>query len=80
MKTIFWVVGVLIVIMLGGSLLGLSLHYRMLCLMLLVLIAAILLFWKGIRSKDTISILIFSILSLSLVVCVYFYLKQSLYF
>jgi hypothetical protein len=79
-KTIFWSIGILIVILLGGGLVGLSLPQRMVCLMVLVLIAAAILFSRGIKSRDKMTILIYSILSLTMVVCVYFYFRQSLYF
>lgn len=72
--------GILIVMMLGGGLVGLSHLQRMDCLMVLVLIAAAISFSSAIRSKDKTTSFIHFILALTMIVCVYFYYKQSLYF
>ena len=80
MKVIIWIIGILILILLGGGLVGVTIPQRRICFMILVLISAALLFFRAIKSKDTITIFISSVISLTMLVCVYFYFRQSFYF
>ena len=80
MKVLFWISGILILILGGGGLVGITIPQIMICFMILVIISAALLFFRAIKSKDTITIFISSVISLIMVVCVYFYFRQSLYF
>ena len=79
-KTFFWVVGILIFLLVGGGMVGITNPQRMIILMILVLISAAISFIKAVKSEDTITSVIFYIISLTMIVCVYSYFKQFIYF
>jgi hypothetical protein len=78
MKRIYWIIGIPLLAIFAGQLVGISPFHKQVLTMVIILISAVIMLYKTIMSKEnSITRLISAIFSLTIFVCLYFWIEQS---